>query len=61
MLFEDKENDELVSHLKRFWDLESLGIVEKDKSSAVTGILREVFYFEAGLPWKEGTPPLSND
>ena len=39
MLFEEKENDELVSNFKRFWDLESLGIVQGDESSVSTDIL----------------------
>ena len=65
MLFEDKENGELVSNLKRFWELESLGIVEKDESPVFTDVLRDLTFngnrYEVGLPWKEETPPLSND
>ena len=65
MLFEEKGNDELVSNLKRFWDLESLGIVQKNESTASTDILRDITFngkrYEVGLPWKEEVPSLSND
>ena len=65
MLFEEKGNDELVSNLKRFWDLESLGIVQGDESSVSTDILRDITFngkrYEVGLPWKEEVFSLSND
>jgi hypothetical protein len=65
MLFEEKGNDELVSNLKRFWDLESLGIVQRDESSVSTDILRDITFngkrYEVGLPWKEEVFSLSND
>ena len=65
MLFEEKGNDELVSNLKRFWDLESLGIVQKNESTASTDILRDITFngkrYEVGLPWKEEVPSLCND
>ena len=65
MLFEEKENDELVTNLKRFWKLESLGIVEKDENPVFTDVLRDITFngnrYEVGLPWKEEMPSLSND
>ena len=65
MLFEEKENDELVTNLKRFWELESLGIVEKDENPVFTDVLRDITFngnrYEVGLPWKEEMPSLSND
>ena len=38
MLVDDNGYDELVGNLKRFWVLESLGIVEKDESPTFTDI-----------------------
>lgn len=65
MLFEEKENDELVTNLKRFGELGLLGIVEKDENQVFTDVLRDITFngsrYEVGLPWKEETPSLSND
>ena len=62
MLFEEKGNDELVSNLKRFWDLESLGIVQKNESIASTDILRDITFngkrYEVGLRKKRYLPSL---
>ncbi|XP_028400806.1 uncharacterized protein LOC114523939 [Dendronephthya gigantea] len=64
-LLEENENDELVRSLKRFWDLESLGIVESEKvpeSDIVQDITFNGKRYEVGLPWNnDETAPLSND
>ncbi|XP_028403926.1 uncharacterized protein LOC114526512 [Dendronephthya gigantea] len=64
-LLEENEKDELVKSLKRFWDLESLGIVESEKvpeSDIVQDITFNGKRYEVGLPWNnDETAPLSND
>ena len=61
MLFEEKGNEKLVNNLKRFWELESLGIVEKDENPVFTDVLRDITFngnrFVVGLPWKRRCLP----
>lgn len=51
------ENQELANALKRFWELESLGITES-KEENIKEFLENVKFvrprYEVGLPWKEG-------
>ena len=51
----------LEDHLKRFWELESLGIT-KDEASVYDKFVQRIRFdgqrYEVGLPWKEHHPPL---
>ena len=64
-LNEHRESDEMVDMLKRFWEVESLGIVDPegdDKSvERKTNIEFNGQHYEVGLPWKEGCFPQSNN
>ena len=51
----------LEGSLKRFWDLESLGIVQEEDSPYDKFVQRITFdghRYEVCLPWKEHYPPL---
>ena len=51
----------LEDHLKRFWELESLGIA-KDEASVYDKFVQQIRFdgnrYEVSLPWKEHHPPL---
>ena len=52
----------LDDRLKRFWDLESLGIVIKEESSVYEKFIQRIKFdgnrYKVSLPWKECHPPL---
>ena len=66
--YERVEQDELVDTLKKFWEIEELGIrkfPEKERQPDATQsseFLREIEFKEIGLPWKQiDDKPLPND
>ena len=60
-----KESDEMADMLKRFWDVESLGIVDTDCESELVKRKGEITFngshYEVDLPWKDDCLPLSNN
>ena len=62
---ENDDNQELVSSLHRFWDIESLGIKEEHETQEAN-FLRNVQFnedekrYEVNLPWKPDCTPKSN-
>ena len=54
----------LDDHLKRFWELESLGIM-KDESSVYEKFVQQISFngqrYQVSLPWKESHPPLPSN
>jgi hypothetical protein len=59
-------NDEIVDSLKRFWDIESIGITDdKQDFHQDDKFLQNIQFagerYEVGLPWKEKRPMLDND
>ena len=59
------ERDELTSVVQRFWDTESIGIIESDQVTEQV-FLRDVKFIEesqrcqVSLPWKEGGPQIAS-
>jgi hypothetical protein len=58
--------DELVDSLKRFWEVESIGITDaKRKCAPDDNFLESIRFtgqrYEVGLPWKEEQPLLNTD
>ena len=64
MSSEARENNEMVEMLKRFWEVESLGIVDTEREVELVKRKEEVAFkgrhYEVGLPSKEGCLPQSN-
>ena len=60
-----KESGEMADILKRFWDVESLGIVDTDCESELIKRKGEIKFngshYEVGLPWKGDCLPQSNN
>ena len=56
----EENDDPLTSTLRRFWDVESLGIIdEKSDSHSLTFLPMITFsdnQYKVGLPWKESHP-----
>ena len=59
------ESDEMADMLKRFWDVESLGIVDTDCESELVKRKGEITFngshYEVDLPWKDDCLPRSNN
>ena len=64
MSSEARENNEMVEMLKRFREVESLGIVDTECEVELVKRKEEVAFkgrhYEVGLPWKAGCLPQSN-
>ncbi|XP_044172645.1 uncharacterized protein LOC114972132 [Acropora millepora] len=60
-----KESDEMSDMLKRFWDVESLGIVDADCDGEFVKRKAEITFngshYEVDLPWKGDSFPQSNN
>jgi len=56
------EDDTLASILHRFWDTESLGIIDKDGDKKPDTFLEQLQFncncYEVALPWKESHPDI---
>ena len=56
------EDDALTSMLHRFWDTESLGIIDKDSDEEPSSFLERLQFkrnrYEVTLPWKESHPDI---
>ena len=54
----------LDDQLRRFWELESLGIA-KDEPSVYDKFVQQISFdgerYQVSLPWRENTPPLPNN
>ena len=54
----------LDDQLRRFWELESLGVM-KDEPSVYDKFVQQISFdgqrYQVGLPWKENTPPLPDN
>ena len=65
----DDDDDKLVTSLKRFWELESIGIKSTGTESEnppkeqdfVRSIRFTVTRYEVGLPWKDNYPHIDDD
>ena len=55
-------DDPLISTLQRFWNVESLGVLDEKIDQPVQPFLQTVLFnnnqYEVGLPWKEGHPDI---
>lgn len=62
---EARESDEMVGMLKRFWEVESLGIVDTAREGESVKRKENIefngHHYEVGLPWKEGFFPRTNN
>ena len=60
----DENSDPLISTLQRFWNVESLGILDEKREYQSTMFLQTILFnnnqYEVGLPWKEGHPDVPN-
>ena len=59
-------NDKIVDSLKRFWETESIGIIEKPPElNEGDKFIRDIRFtgqrYEVGLPWKEERPEIGAD
>ena len=61
------DRDDLTTSLKRFWEVESIGIeaIESDISSKEPDFVRSIRFtgtrYEVGLPWKDNCPRIEDD
>ena len=55
-------SDALITMLHRFWNTESIGILEEESDKATPAFLEEMLFkqnrYEVGLPWKEDHPEI---
>ena len=59
-VYSDSEPDDLDAELKRFWELESLGIL-KEEHPVQRQFSRKHGRYEVHLPWKDSHPHLPNN
>ena len=56
-----EQDDELVESLKKFWEMESVGIIPEDQSLNTDKRKPEIHFnghnYEVGLPWKDDLQP----
>ena len=62
---EQRKSDEMADMLKRFWDVESVGIVDTDCEGELVKRKEEITFngshYEVDLPWKGDCLPQSNN
>ena len=60
----DENSNPLISTLQRFWNVESLGILDEKHEHQLPMFLQTILFnnnqYEVGLPWKEGHPDVPN-